>query len=237
MEFNNSLRAIRLNSYKSGKRPTVKGIVLHDTAGSGTLGDAKYLANDPENRGVSVDFVILRDGEIYKLNPDLTRYSTNHAGRRTHWKEKGLGATEMNGAVIGIELVHNVKPERQSPEWPTEQVTAAAHLCKYLCEQFKLDAKTSITTHAKLITDGSRSDPRKFPFDQFWVTMASGVDGVVPATPATSKKLTHTVVNGDTLWGLANKYMTSIEKIKALNDMNSPSTLITVGQQLIVRGD
>lgn len=235
MEFNNTLRARKLNSYNDGVRPTVKGIVLHDTAGSGTINDAKYLANDPENRGVSVDFVILRDGTVYKLNPDLTRYSTNHAGRHTAWKAKGLVAGNMNGHVIGIEISHNVVPARQTPEWPVEQVTAVAQVCRYLCEQFHLDPKTDITTHAKIITDGSRTDPRNFPFDQFWVAMADGIAGVVPANPETSHKTFHTVVEGETLWGLANKYHTSIEAIKALNHFDTPSTLITVGQQLLVK--
>jgi N-acetyl-anhydromuramyl-L-alanine amidase AmpD len=232
MNFNNSLRAKRLTEHGGNKRPTVNVVVIHDTAGSGTVGDAKYLANDPEDRKVSVDFVILRDGEIYKLNPDLTRYTTNHAGRATRFAVPGtnivLHNAQVNNHSIGIELAHNSRPERQTPEWPTEQVRACAELCKWLCDQFQL-SKENITTHMKLITDRSRTDPRNFPWDYFWSTFHNN-----PVLPATTP-LTHTVVSGDTLYALANKYHVSIEQIKALNHYDTPSTLITVGQVLIIQ--
>lgn len=240
MNINNSLRAVKLNSYKSGVRPKVLAIVLHDTAGSGTVNDAKYLANDPEHRGVSVDFVVLRDGEIYKLNPDLTRYSTNHAGRHTRLRTLGgqditFAGPVLNGNcnahTIGIEISHNAVPSKQAPEWPDAQVLAVGELCKDLCDKFNLK-REDITTHAKIITDGSRSDPRNFPWPIFW----AGFDGtpVEESQPLMSQTY-HTVVAGDTLWALARKYSTTIEAIKALNHFDSPSTVINVGQRLLVK--
>lgn len=234
MNINNSLRALKLNSYKSGKRPTVEGIVLHDTAGSGTKGDAEYLAHDPEHRGVSVDFVVLRDGTIYKLNPDLTAYSTNHAGRHTQFK--GHHNSDVNAHTIGIEISHEVwagtPKAKQSPEWPDEQVFAVADLCKDLCDKFQLK-KEDITTHQKIITDGSRSDPRNFPWAKFWTHFTGEPQSTL--TIEGNAATYHTVVDGETLWGLARTYKTTIEAIKALNNMASPSTLITVGQRLLVK--
>lgn len=243
--INNSLRAKRLNSYVGNKRPTVKAIVLHDTAGSGTVNDATYLANDPDNRKISVDYVILRDGTVYKLNPDLTRYTTNHAGRDTYLRTlsglpigTNIRNANVNGATVGVELSHNVVPSKQTPEWPDEQIQAVAELCKSLCSVFNL-TRDDITTHAKIITDGSRTDPRNFPWPVFWAAFGAvppDVDGNVPlpVTATSGEEVFHTVIAGDTIWGLAIKYHTTIEAIKALNGIDTPSTLITVGQRLLV---
>lgn len=227
MNIDNSLRARRLNQYHGNVRPKVDGIILHDTAGSGTDSDARYLANDPENRGVSVDFVVLRNGTIFKLNPDLTRYSTNHAGRHTRFKDHING--NVNAHTIGIELSHNANPARQSPEWPPEQIQAVAQLCADLCQKFTLE-RDDISTHARIITDGSRSDPRNFPWSQFWAAFDGTELNSHPTGP-----VYHDVVDGDTLWAIASDYHTTIEAIKALNGMDTPSTLITVGQHLLVK--
>lgn len=214
---------------KGNRRPEL--IVIHDTAGSGTKGDMEYLRDDPEHRGVSVDFVILRDGTIFQLNPDLHRYSTGHAGRNTkfrQWKNN-----EVNVRAIGIELSHHVR-ESQNPNWPGEQVKAVAELCRSLCTEFGL-TEGDITTHAKIITDGSRTDPRHFPFDSFWAIFRglSTVTGNEIVGPMDF--IDHTVVAGDTLYNLAVKYGTSIEAIKALNNMETPSTRIDVDQVLKIR--
>jgi len=216
----------------SGKRK-VKGIILHDTAGSGTHGDTKYLA-DPsgDGRKVSVDFTVERDGKVYQLNPDLEHNYTYHAGRATSFK--GLSNQDVTRYCIGIEIVQKAKMSL-IPKWPVEQVKAVAILCAQLCETFKLD-KSDITTHARIITDGSRSDPRDWPFAQFWAlfndyssrrTTTSGV--------LLSEAVSHHVKNGDTLYGIARQYATTIEKLKALNGMESPSTNIYVGQTLLVK--
>lgn len=234
MEINQSKRAKKLNSYKSGKRPTVMGIVLHDTAGAGSINDVIYLANDPDHRGISVDFVALRTGEIYQLNPDLTKYSTNHAGRHTSFKGQLNG--NVNAHTIGIEISHEVyagtSKAKQSPEWPNEQVQAVGRLCKQLVGQFHL-TRDDITTHQRIVTDHSRTDPRNFPWAVFWAAF-DGTD--TPETvDALNQPIYHVVVAGDTLWGLAVAYHTSIEAIKALNNFDSPSTLITIGQKLLVK--
>jgi len=45
----------------------------------------------------------------------------------------------------------------------------------------------------------------------------------------------HTVVKGDTLWDLARKYNTTVDRIKQLNGLTS--NLLQIGQKLIVRDD
>lgn len=211
----------------------IEFIVLHDTAGNGGVGDAKYLANDPENRGVSVDFCIVKDGTIYQLNPDLKTRCTSHAGRRTRYRNRVNGA--VNTHSVGIEIAQkSVLPKTNA--YPAVQVDAVAKTCAWLCMTLGL-TKTDITTHKDIITDGSRSDPRAFPWSDFWVKFNEyiGKWSINESEAAVGLKTIHTVVVGDTLSGLARKYNTSIERLKALNGMNTPSTVIKVGQVLIVQ--
>jgi N-acetyl-anhydromuramyl-L-alanine amidase AmpD len=199
------------------------GIVLHDTAGSGTIGDVRYLADPSDGRSVSVDFVVTRDGGIYQLNPDLRNNWTFHAGRSTSFK--GLRNGSVNKGTIGIEISQKADLSLK-PTYPGAQVQAVAELCAYLCGEFGL-TREDITTHAKIITDGSRSDPRQFPFADFnnLFAAASG-----------QKQMTYTIAAGDTLYGLAKKFKTTIEELKKLNGMNTPSNVIVVGAKLLIPG-
>jgi N-acetyl-anhydromuramyl-L-alanine amidase AmpD len=201
---------------------TIVGIVLHDTAGSGKINDVKYLANPGDGRNVSVDFCVTRDGGVYQLSPDLKKHWCFHAGRATKFKD--LRNSQVNRGTIGIEIVQKADLSLR-PLYPAVQVQAVAELCAYLCTTFKLK-KEDITTHAKIITDRSRSDPRQFPFTDFF-------DYFNPASNA--QPTTHTVVAGDTLYSLAKRNNTTIEAIKRLNGMNDPSNTITIGQKLIVK--
>lgn len=161
--WNATLRARHLRD-RPGR---VLGVVLHDTAGNGTHNDTLYLANPSDGRTVSVDFTVERDGGIWKLNPDLNRFCCIHAGRATAWR--GLRNHRVNQATVGIEIVQKNNLSLL-PLYPTAQVRAVARLCAWLVTQFSLET-SAITTHQAIITDGSRSDPRRFPFDGpegFW---------------------------------------------------------------------
>lgn len=210
--------------FKGTGTRNVVGIVLHDTAGSGKINDVKYLADPSDGRTVSVDFCVTRDGKIYQLSPDLNRHWMFHAGRKT--KFKGLVNGSVNKGTIGIEIVQKADLSL-SPLYPEAQVRSVAELCAHLCKEFGL-TRGDVTTHARIITDGSRSDPRQFPFQKFDVIFANALtNGHQP--------LKHTVVAGDTLFSLAKKFETTIEEIKKLNGMNDASDLIKVGQVLIVK--
>ncbi|WP_338581766.1 peptidoglycan recognition family protein [Pseudomonas sp. MAG733B] len=157
------LKATYINSGRTG----ILGIVLHDTAGSGKHNDTLYLQNPQDGRKVSTDFTVERDGSIWKLNPDLPKYYCNHAGRATQWRTYKNAA--VNRVTLGIEIVQSSKLAL-TPLYPDEQVRSVASLCAWITSAFGLTA-SDITTHRQIITDGSRSDPRKFPFDDelgFW---------------------------------------------------------------------
>jgi N-acetyl-anhydromuramyl-L-alanine amidase AmpD len=145
-------------------RGKILGLVLHDTAGSGTHNDTLYLAKPGDGRVVSCDFTVERNGSIWKLNPDLNKFYCLHAGRAT--KFKGLRNGDVTRTTIGIEICQHYDPKKVI--YTPEQVEAVAHLCAWLCQEFKLSSQ-DITTHRNIIQDASRSDPRYFPFDDFWL--------------------------------------------------------------------
>lgn len=53
-----------------------------------------------------------------------------------------------------------------------------------------------------------------------------------PSGPPPAVAGTHTVVKGDTLWGLSNKYGVSQDAIRAANNMPAGSTNIRLGETL-----
>jgi N-acetyl-anhydromuramyl-L-alanine amidase AmpD len=153
--------------YINPGRTGILGIVIHDTAGAGTHDDTLYLHNPQDGRKVSVDFTVERDGSVWKLNPDLPKYYCNHAGRATQWR--GYKNAEVNRVTVGIEIVQHSQL-KLIPTYPSSQIKSASTLCAWLTASFGL-AASDIITHRQIITDGSRSDPRKFPFDGengFW---------------------------------------------------------------------
>lgn len=222
-------------------RTSIQGIVLHDTAGSGTHGDTLYLVNPGDGRVVSCDFTVERNGSIWKLNPDLNKYYTLHAGRAT--KFKGLSNSQVTRATIGIEICQKANLSL-SPVYTDAQIKSVAHLCAWIVSKFKL-ATSDITTHRQVITDGSRSDPRRFPFEgaggfwrYYWEAQGKGevheISEIMTKTPDPAKQ-THNVAAGDTLSKIAKKYYgkanlwTLIQKANALK-----GTTIVPGQVLVI---
>lgn len=240
ININKSLRAKNLGRPRITRngQVVIAGVCLHDTAGSGKHGDTLYLANPGDGRAVSVDFTVERDGSIYQLNPDLQKYYTFHAGRATRFRAAD-GSTYKNRDVtrvlIGIELVQKANLSL-SPIWPADQIQAAAELCLFLAQTFGF-GKSQITTHQQIITDGSRSDPRQFPFDSFWFyfNRAANVPAIDPPAGELGRPVIHTVKAGETLYSISKMYAVTVETIKARNDIVDPSNLIRVGQVLLIR--
>jgi len=224
--------------FRGTRSGAVVGVVLHDTAGSGTHNDTKYLANPGDGRKVSVDFTVERDGSIWQLNPNLVKDACFHAGRATSFK--GLRNREVTLRTVGIEIVQKAALNL-SPTYTPSQVEATAKLCAALCGEFKL-AASDITTHAAVITDGSRTDPRKFDFDAFWVAFRkalgqgdeadASLDMAKIAEPKKATESIYTVVSGDTLTKIAKKFDVTIKAIKERNNLKSD--LILVEQQLVI---
>lgn len=227
--------------YIRAGRTTVQGIVLHDTAGTGTHNDTLYLANPSDGRKVCCDFTVERDGSIWKLNPDLDTFFTPHAGRAT--KFKGLTNQAVTRATIGIEICQKVNLSL-IPLYPDAQVKSVADLCAWLVGKYKLTT-SDITTHRQIITDGSRADPRKFPFEgengfwqMYWNAQGQGetheVAYEMPKIPEPGRR-TYAVVQGDTLSAIARKMLGKASlwrKIAIANGLTG--TTIVPGQVLTI---
>lgn len=157
-------------------RVAVLGIVLHDTAGNGTHRDTLYLVDPSDGRQVSADFTVERDGSIWKLNPDLASRYCNHAGRATSWR--GHTNAQVNRVTFGIEIVQH-RALSLRPLYPEVQVASTACLCAWIVSTFGL-SPADIVTHRQIVTDGSRIDPREFPFDGnlgFWARFWQSLKG------------------------------------------------------------
>ncbi|WP_128546588.1 N-acetylmuramoyl-L-alanine amidase [Larkinella soli] len=165
---------------RTRSRP-ILGIVLHDTAGSGTHDDTLHLARPDDGRAVSADFTVERDGRIWNLNPDLTGYCSLHAGQNTAFR--GLRNFAVDQATVGIEIVQHVDLAL-TPTYPTAQVRKVAWLCAWLATTLGLQP-SDIITHRQVTADGSRTDPRYFPFEgpcgfwaYFWQTLGKQHPGI-----------------------------------------------------------
>jgi len=220
-------------------RTKIRGIVLHDTAGNGGHGDTKYLANPSDGRKVSVDFTVERDGSIWKLNPDLDKFYTKHAGRAT--KFKGLTDGGVTRATIGIEICQH-KDLALKPTYPVAQVKSVAELCAWIVTKYKLTT-SDVTTHRNVITDGSRSDPRKFPFEGpegfwqfYWEAQGKGEEHAVAAImPKVPEAGQHVVKKGDTLSSIAKLLLGKASRWPEIQAANSlPGTTIVPGQVLTI---
>ena len=62
--------------------------------------------------------------------------------------------------------------------------------------------------------------------------LSIGMNLLIPGSNLTDI-IVHKVISGDSLWSLANKYNTTVDAIKQLN--NLMSDLLTVGQDLQVK--
>ncbi len=233
LSINQTLRAKHL-----GARATpIEGVILHDTAGAGTHNDTLYLANPSDGRTVSVDFTVERDGSVWQLNPDLREFATFHAGRAT--KFKGLVNKQVTLATVGIEIVQKADLSLK-PTYPAAQISSVAGLCAGLCGEFGLLA-ADITTHAAVITDGSRTDPRKFDFDAFWLAFreaigqgdaAAAAQGMTKIAESSAGEKAYSVRAGDTLTKIAKRFGVSVKAIQKRNGLTSD--IILVGQSVVI---
>jgi N-acetylmuramoyl-L-alanine amidase len=145
------------NLGKRKLKPTL--IVLHHTGGS-LAGDLATLTN-PATK-VSADFLVAKNGAIYKLNPQLTQYITWHAGE-SEWK----GKQNCNNYSFGIEMEH-----RLDESWTDKQVKACAELCKWLRNRY---GYMNIVSHADIARPrGRKIDPECFAWERFWRILLIG---------------------------------------------------------------
>lgn len=141
---------------RSSRMYPVELIILHHTSSSAS--SAIGWLSDPVSK-VSADFVVCRDGETVRLNPQVHRFYTWHAGKSS-WN----GRVDVNKFSVGVELEHVA-----GQDWPEFQVGAVAELVAWLGEQFPLTvAPGRVLSHfAVAVPKGRKTDPERFPWSEF----------------------------------------------------------------------
>lgn len=142
----------------SVRRGQPQAIILHHTGGR-EPGDLAWLCN--KLSGVSADFLIARNGNIYKLNPDITAYYTYHAGVSA-LDNLPRHNNSINISTIGIEMSH-----LPGELWPIAQVAACARLCRWLEDNNKVTQHKIVSHRAVALPAGRKMDPENFPWSRF----------------------------------------------------------------------
>lgn len=193
------------------KRSKTNKIVTHHAAAKNC--DAKTIHGWHLNNGwsgIGYHFVVRKDGTIERGRP-IDKVGAHCSGH--------------NSDTIGICFEGNFQEEKMSDV----QLKAGQELIAYLLDLYKLK-KSDVVGHRDLM---ATSCPGKnFPF----ADMVNGADKVLntdskTTTTTTSKSTTHTVKKGDTLYSLAKKYNTTVDKLAKLNNLKFPYTL-TIGKKL-----
>ena len=166
------------------------------------------------DRGVSVISACRVTGR-FSAQPRLRNTTMFHAGAAPDF---GAGHGAVNPAQLGIEIVQKADLSL-SPIYPEAQVRAVAELWRTSVPAFNL-TRGDITTHARIIQDGSRSDPRQFPFTRFDTISTRPTAGAISRLAHSRRR--------DTLFALASD-SDDIEKSKA-EPINDASNMISVGQ-------
>ena len=156
---------------------------------------------------------------------------------------------------FGRYVLQDLGPEQRIMEGEGEFVGENAYeLFKQLATVFYSDGpgllvhpvwQTSNAYFVELsLTQEPRADYVRYHFT-FWesydghstgtkVTASSGGSGQQESAPAASQEQWYTVVRGDTMWGIAQKYGMSLTALVALNPQIKNPNLILVGQKVRV---
>jgi N-acetylmuramoyl-L-alanine amidase len=214
-------------------------IVMHCTATPGTadIGAAEVNRWHLQRgwSGIGYHFVIRRNGTV-------------EAGRPI--ERKGAHVAGFNAKSVGISLAGGVASDGATPvdNFTQDQLVAARDLVLDLMATYRIP-RDNVMGHKEVIANITHGSPKACPvfsMDGFRDMVAerelAGVDGE-HSEPWGSEMSDddekeeggriHTVVSGDTLWGIANRYRTTISEIRAMNpslsgDLIHPGDLIRV---------
>lgn len=208
---------------RPGGHIKVRFLVAHDTGnpGSTAKGNINYYRNSPTISASAQLFV--DDKEIRECIPAV--YGTPERAYHVIYNvttDNVMYGDDANDAAIGVELCWggSIKGE--------EAYKRYVWLLAYLCYKFNLDPRRDIIGHEKL--DPKRKiDPSnglKHIGKSYTGLLAdvlaeykecTGQAAPKPQAPSVKDGVTHKIVPGDTLWGLAQKYGTTVGRLKSLN--------------------
>ncbi|WP_170110142.1 LysM peptidoglycan-binding domain-containing protein [Peribacillus acanthi] len=157
--------------------------------------------------------------------PNTTEYTVVPGD--TLWKI----ASKFNTTVSEIATLNQLDPSRPlligqklkvravEPTKPTQTI----HIVQSGDVLWKIAQKYNVTTQA--IMDANKIDPSNLQVGQQLVIPTAA------PTPPPTQPTTYTVVSGDTLWKIAQKFGTTIDAIATLNQLDSAKPLL-VGQTI-----
>lgn len=213
----------------SRKRPgnniNVRFIVAHDVGnpGSTAKGNVGYFKRT-ENQQPASAHLFVDDKNIIECIPALT--GTPERAYHVIYNvttDNALYGYDANDAAIGVELCWGKGINND------EAYKRYVWVLAYLCYKFNLDPKRDIVGHDTL--DPKRKIDPTNALRHMGKTFTQLITDVVAeykectgsnSTPAPQKATpkvgkTHKIVAGDTLWSIAQKYGTTVARLKALN--------------------
>lgn len=121
--------------YKFGKIPKVSGLVIHHTGGRGNVDSVLQTFRE---RNFPAQFIVDRDGKIYRALPD--------GARGQHIKDgQGVGEGLSNANTLGIEVI-----ARDNNDWTDAERNALAPFVKGLGEKYGFDPLKSMFGHGEI---------------------------------------------------------------------------------------
>lgn len=118
------------------KMNKVEGMIVHHTGGGG---DTAGVVNTLNQRGLSVQFVVDREGKTHQILPEGTEASH----MRTGWGAKGDGKSNSN--MQGVEVI-----ARNDKDVTDAQKAAVAALVARQATKYGYDPKTSVFGHGEV---------------------------------------------------------------------------------------
>ncbi|MFB7900197.1 LysM peptidoglycan-binding domain-containing protein [Streptomyces xiamenensis] len=241
------VKVVEYKSWRTHNRPSstgawgpVHGVMIHHTASSGTASSVDLCYDGYAGLpGPLCHGVIAKDGTVYMVGNGRA----NHAGRgdrsvldrviaeRPPYKP-GKADVDGNPHFYGFEAVNlgnGVDP------WPEAQLDAIERVSAAICRAHGWAAGSTL---GHLEWQPGKPDPRGFTM----ASMRTRVEQRLKSPPAPPKPTpkpptggVHTVVRGDTLWGIARQHGTTVAELRKLNP-KIKSDLIRPGDKVTVPG-
>jgi LysM repeat protein len=166
----------------------------------------------------------------------------NYSGQLRPTKGNSNGV-DGNRHFYGVEIMYSGSHKMTDAQYQSALKLSAAILDFHIArDNWGKEAK-SVIAHGEWSSDkwdpgyasGKIMDMTKVRADVAKLLAAGpkGATPTTPTTPPTTNTGTHTVVKGDTLWGISQKYKVTVAELKSWNKLTSDE--LSIGQKLLVK--
>jgi len=178
--------------------------------------------------------------QINDAYPQRDRSSDGSIGDAKHSSRKSDHNPNSAGVVTAIDIDEDLSPAIKSIQKIVDAICASRDKrVKYIIYEGRITVKgsdlqawkkyTGSNSHSHHAHISASADPKLYDDRSLW-----NIDAI-PTRPAPADRIEqkYIVVRGDTLWGIARKFATSVDDLKRLNEL--VSDLLQVGQTLRVK--